>query len=231
LSREHTFDISITTAKIHFRQFRRAAFWLLNSETHKLKHTEKRKTMENTSYLNEIKKAYNNAITDQNKTFTESFEFFKSSGYLATQYEKYGAVTTDDVIECLFNEYSDFVENPLDFIGEYTEYLLDTNQSDYILYDSIDEILDFYPCDSYESKISMLKDFMFSSNFSFMDDYFYFDGYGHVVSCTEKKAAERIKNDKEFTDKLKSDFIESNYTDYDIKLVKDIANIYVKHGY
>jgi hypothetical protein len=183
------------------------------------------------NYLNEIKEAYNNAMADTNKTITESFESLKGAGYLATQYEKYGAVTNSDVIECLFDEYSDFVKNPMDFIGEYTEYLLDTNQGDYILYDSIDEILDIYPCNSYDSKVSMIKDFMFSSNFSFMDDYFYFDGYGHVVSCTEKEAAERIKNDKEFVEKLRSDFIEDNYTDDDIELIKDIANIFVKHGY
>ena len=183
------------------------------------------------TYLDEIKKAYNNATADHDKTITESFEFFKSAGYLTTQYEKYGAVTTDDVIECLFDEYSAFVSSPLSFIGEYTEYLLDTNQSDYILYDSIDEILDLYPCDSYDSKVSMIKDFMFSSNFSFMDDYFYFDGYGHVVSCTEKEVAERIKNDKEFIDKMRTNFVEDNYTDDDIELIKDIANIYVKHGY
>jgi hemerythrin superfamily protein len=77
----------------------------------------------------------------------------------------------------------------------------------------------------------MIKDFMFSGNFSFMDDYFYFDGYGHVTSCTEKEAAERIRNDKEFVEKLRSDFIEDNYTDDDIELIKDIANIFVKHGY
>ena len=187
--------------------------------------------MGNMSYLNEIKEAYNNATADSDKTFTESFEFFKSTGYLTTQYEKYGVVTNDDVIECLFDEYSNFVENPLDFIGEYTEYLLDTNQADYILYDSIDEILDLYSCDSYENKIAMLKDFMFSNNFSFMDDYFYFDGYGHVVSCTEKEAIERIKNDKEFIDKMRADYVEDNYTDDDIELIKDIANIFVKHGY
>lgn len=179
----------------------------------------------------EIKEVYNNAIKDDDKSITEHFEFLKGAGYLATQYEKYGAVANSDVIECLFDEYSNFVENPLNFIGEYTEYLLDTNQGDYILYDSIDEILDLYPCDSYDNKVCMIKDFMFSSNFSFMDDYFYFDGYGHVVSCTEKEAAERMKDDKEFIEKIRSSFIEENYTDDDIKLIKDIANIFVKHGY
>jgi hypothetical protein len=181
--------------------------------------------------LDAIKEVYNNATADTNNAITMSFDSVKDAAYLTTQYEKYGAVSNSDVIECLFDEYSDFVKNPLDFIGEYTEYLIDTNQADYILYDSIDEILDLYPCDSYENKVAMIKDFMFSSNFSFMDDYFYFDGYGHVTSCTEKEAAEQIKNDKEFAEKIRLDFIEDNYTDDDIELIKDIANIFVKHGY
>ena len=101
----------------------------------------------------------------------------KANAILLTQYERFGTVGIEEVKELYQDEYFE----PADYISEYNEYLSENNHDGYYSFDELDELLQGV------DPIEIIRMWHFGdSNNSFIDDYFTFNGYGNIKTCTER---------------------------------------------
>ena len=145
----------------------------------------------------------------------------KANAILLTQYERVGSVNMEEVKELYHDEYFE----PADYIGEYNEYLSEQGYDGYFQFDELDELLQGY------SPIDIIRMWNFGdSNNSFIDDWFTFNGYGNIKTCSEYQIIQEIKEDPDFYNWL----LENNYIEIDEEEAAEIieeANNLIKQGY
>lgn len=145
----------------------------------------------------------------------------QEKAYLLTQYERVGAVGMEELKELYSDEYFE----PEDYISEYNEYLAEQGHDGYFQFDELDELLESY------NPIEIIRMWHFGdSNNSFADEYFTFNGYGNIKTCTEYEIIQEIKEDTDFYNWL----LENDYIEIDEEEAAEIieeANKLVKAGY
>ena len=145
----------------------------------------------------------------------------KANAILLTQYERVGSVNMEEVKELYHDEYFE----PADYIGEYNEYLSEQGYDGYFQFDELDELLQGY------SPVEIIRMWNFGdSNNSFIDDWFTFNGYGNIKTCSEYQIIQEIKEDPDFYNWL----LENNYIEIDEEEAAEIieeANNLIKQGY
>lgn len=148
-------------------------------------------------------------------------EEIKSNAILLTQYERVGSVGMEEVKELWADEYFE----PADYLSEYNEYLAEQGYDGYFQFDELDELLEGY------SPIDIIRMWHFGdNNNSFMDEYFTFNGYGNIRTCTEYEVIQEIKEDPDFYSWL----VDNNYIEIDEEEAQEIieeANELIKQGY
>jgi hypothetical protein len=120
----------------------------------------------------------------------EISEEARELGYMATQYERYGSVTADEIIEAYIDER---VTVTASTVSDYNEYL---RENDY--YD--DEIMTWDDLESYLETMPAIDAFKLAHNsdFSWNDDYFRFNGYGNLVGMEEREVIRTMEDDRDF---------------------------------
>lgn len=145
----------------------------------------------------------------------------KANAILLTQYERVGSVGMEEIKELWADEYFE----PADYIGEYNEYLAENSYDGYYSFGELDELLQGY------SPIDIIRMWHFGSdNNSFTDEYFTFNGYGNIETCSEYQIIQEIKEDADFYSWL----VDNNYIEIDEEEAQEIieeANELIKQGY
>ena len=142
-------------------------------------------------------------------------------GYLATQYEKYGSVDEEEIIEAYIDEK---VEVDISMLGDYNNYLANDNRYD-------DEIMDWDELEDYLKDMPPLDAFKLAHNsdFTWNDNYFTWDGYGNLVGMEEYAVIDKIKEDRDF---LKWYVTENELIDDDtMEEAINYCNHLLKEGY
>lgn len=110
----------------------------------------------------------------------------KKLGFMATQYEKFGEITEDEIIEAFIDEE---LEIDIDMLLDYNEYLSRDGYETY--FTDLDEALAGY------TPLEIIQKTYFG-NFNYSADYFKFNGYANIDSFTESQIVEEMKSDREF---------------------------------
>ena len=146
-----------------------------------------------------------------------NIEKLDSLGLMATQYERYGAITKEEVIEAYIDEE---LEITIENLGDYNEYLEEQGESSF--YESWEElVVDHTP----EEAVRMT----YFGNFRFSDDYFSINAYENIDSYTEHQVLKMMQDDRDF-----AKWIIAKYgllDDPEIKIVCDYGNQYLAKGY
>ena len=144
----------------------------------------------------------------------------KTNAILLTQYERVGSVGMEEIKELYQDEYFE----PEDYISEYNEYLSEMGHDGYFQFDELDELLEGY------SPIEIIRMWHFGGDNSFIDEWFTFDGYGNIKTCSEYQIIQEIKEDANFYNWL----VDNNYIEIDEEEAAEIineANELIKQGY
>jgi hypothetical protein len=142
-------------------------------------------------------------------------------GYLATQYEQYGSVDDEEIIEAYIDEK---VEVDISMLGDYNNYLANDNRYD-------DEIMDWDELEDYLKDMPPLDAFRLAHNsdFTWNDNYFTWNGYGNLVGMEEYAVVDKIKEDRDF---LKWYVTENELIDDDtMEEAINYCNHLLKEGY
>lgn len=138
--------------------------------------------------------------------------------YQLTAYARYGVVSEDDLREYLANE----VAREEVTLSDYNEYLTAEGYEGYWDMDELDEFI---------SQMSPAEAFRIGrfSKFSENDDFFTFNGYGNIVSCTARAVEKEMHDDAAF---LKWYIDENNIMDdYEVDDIIDACDILLRVGY
>jgi hypothetical protein len=112
----------------------------------------------------------------------------KELGFMATQYEKYGEVSEDDIIQVYIDEELDV---DTDMLSDYNEYLSENSYETWFSFDDLDEEL-------YGATPIEIIRMSYFGQFSFNDEYVTYNGYGNLKSCSKMELVEEMKQDREF---------------------------------
>lgn len=158
---------------------------------------------------------------EEEKTMENISAEARELGYLATQYEKYGSVDEEEIIEAYIDEK---VEVNISMLGDYNNYLANDNRYD-------DEIMDWDELEDYLRDMPPLDAFKLAHNsdFTWNDNYFTWNGYGNLVGMEEYAVIDKIKEDRDF---LKWYVTENELIDDDtMKEAINYCNHLLKEGY
>ena len=109
-------------------------------------------------------------------------------GFMSTQYERFGTITEDEVIEAYIDEKLCI---SLDLLWAYNEYLEEQGLEPFYSFDEFDEIL------TGKSPLQVAQ-MCFYGKFSYADDFFQFNGYGNIDTFSEGQIINQIKEDRDF---------------------------------
>lgn len=109
-------------------------------------------------------------------------------GYMATQYERFGNITEDEVVNAFIDESLDI---SIDMLSDYNEYL---SESGFETYFSMEELNDAL---TGLSPMEIIQRTYFG-NFNFSDDYCQFNGYENIDSFSEYQIVEEMRKDRDF---------------------------------
>lgn len=133
----------------------------------------------------------------------------KECGFLATQYEKWGILGKDEVL----NAYIDELEIDISIIGNYNEYLLENGEEPFFAMEEMDDVL------SGLSPLEIVQKTYFG-NFNYADDYLKFNGYENLDSFSEFQVLKEIKENREFLKVYLENLIDDEYINLSIKFGK-----------
>lgn len=140
-------------------------------------------------------------------------------GFMATQFERFGAITEGEIIEAYISEE---LEVTIDMLSDYNEYLGEQGFETYFEMSELDEIL------SGCSPLKIIQKTYFGS-FNYSDDYCKFNGYENIDSFTEFQIVNEMKEDHGF---LKWYVEENNLLDEDdVEEAIEFGNEYLAAGY
>ena len=141
----------------------------------------------------------------------------KKLGFMATQYEKFGEITEDEIIEAYIDEE---LEVYIDMLLDYNEYLGRDGYETY--FTDLDEVLE--GC----TPLEIIQKTYFG-NFNYSDEYFKFNGYANIDSFSEYQVINEMKDDREF---LRWYIKENCLLDEDeIQEAIDYGNDFIAQGY
>ena len=109
-------------------------------------------------------------------------------GYMATQYERFGNITKDEVIDAFIDESLDV---DIDMLDDYNEYLISNGFEPYFGMEELDEQLVAL------SPLEIIQKTYFGS-FNYSDEYCQFNGYENIDSFSEYQIIEEMKKDRDF---------------------------------
>ena len=142
-------------------------------------------------------------------------------GYMATQYERWGSVSAEEITEAYIDEHITVTANML---SDYNEYLREDSRYD-------DEIMSWDDLEDYLRDMPPLDAFKLAHNsdFSWNDDYFTFNGYGNLRGMQEYEVVRKMEEDRDF---LKW-YVEEREPIEDETMEQAIAycNYLIKQGY
>ena len=143
----------------------------------------------------------------------------KELGFMATQYEKYGHITSEEIIDTYIDEE---LEVTINMLSDYNEYLSEQGFETYFEMSELNEML------SGCSPLEIIQKTYFG-NFNFSDDYCQFNGYENIDSFTEFQIVDEMKKDRDF---LKWYIEENNLLDEDdVEEAIEFGNEYLAAGY
>lgn len=123
----------------------------------------------------------------EDKTMTDRKTTIGLQALMLTAYERYGSVGMSEYKEMLIDE----LDIDKDMISDYNEYRIENGYEPYMVYDELCEQLE--GCDP-----SSIIKMVYFGGMRFNDDFFYFNGYGNISSCTDYEIIKEMKEDKEF---------------------------------
>lgn len=145
----------------------------------------------------------------------------KELGYMATQYERYGQITEDEIMDAFIDEELDESEL-INNLSDYNEYLINNGYEPYYSMDELDDLL-------YGMNPLEIIQMSYFGKFNFCDDYIQFNGYGNLDSFSEYQITKEIKEDRDF---LKWYITENNLIDAeDMQDAIEYGNKYLSMGY
>lgn len=109
-------------------------------------------------------------------------------GYMATQYERFGSITENEIIEVFIDEE---LEVTIDMLSDYNEYLSEQGFETYFEMSELDEILSGF------SPLEIIQKTYFG-NFNYSDDYCKFNSYENIDSFSDWQIVQEIKKDRDF---------------------------------
>lgn len=138
-----------------------------------------------------VSKKTENTTTDsterEDTTMTETTSEIRDKALMLTAYERYGSVGMSEYKEMLIDE----LEIDKSMISDYNEYRIENGYEPYMVYDDLCEQLE--GCDP-----SAIIKMVYFGGMRFNDDFFYFNGYGNISSCTDYEIIKEMKGDREF---------------------------------
>ena len=123
----------------------------------------------------------------EDKTMTDRKTTIGLQALMLTAYERYGSVGMSEYKEMLIDE----LDIDKDMISDYNEYRIENGYEPYMVYDDLCEQLE--GCDP-----SAIIKMVYFGGMRFNDDFFYFNGYGNISSCTDYEIIKEMEEDKEF---------------------------------
>lgn len=112
----------------------------------------------------------------------------KELGFMATQYERFGSITENEIIEAFIDEE---LEVTIDMLSDYNEYLSEQGFETYFEMSELDEILSGF------SPLEIIQKTYFG-NFNYSDDYCKFNSYENIDSFLDWQIVQEIKKDRDF---------------------------------
>lgn len=199
-----------------------ACVWTEDGETITTNEQKKEdNTMNNTSTATKTAPVFVRTLEGEYIAIRDLTDEAKELGYMATQYERYGSVTADEIIDAYIAER---VNITIEDLGAYNEYLRENNYYD-------DEIMSWDDLEDYLRDMPPLDAFKLAHNsdFSWNDDYFTFNGYGNLRGMQEYEVVRKMEEDRDF---LKW-YVEEREPIEDETMEQAIAycNYLIKQGY
>lgn len=146
-----------------------------------------------------------------------NIEKLDSLGLMATQYERYGCIRKEEVIEAYIDEE---LEITIDNLGDYNEYLEEQDESGF--YERWEELV---AGRTPEEAVRMT----YFGNFHFTDDYFTVNSYENIDSYTEMQVLKMMQDDRDFCKWIIEKY--SLLDDLEIKVACDYGDQYLAKGY